>query len=61
LNEFAQNKAGEREEKLPMNARAASVTFLLVLTGFVVFAFLPKTAEIFYGWIPFHAFHYPVQ
>jgi hypothetical protein len=61
LNEFAQNKANERGEKLMMDAKSTWIVFLVTLVGFVVFAFFPRSMEMLYGWIPFHAFHYPVQ
>ncbi len=57
LSEFAQNKANEREDMFTMAAQTASITFLLTMIGFVVFAFFPKMMEMIYGWVPFSAFH----
>jgi hypothetical protein len=59
LDESAQNKANDRERILNIASRASSITFLLSLAGFAVFAFFPGVIKIMYGWMPFYEFCYP--
>jgi hypothetical protein len=60
LDESAQNKANDRERILDIASQASSITFLLSLAGFAVFAFSPGVIKIMYGWMPFYEFCYPV-
>jgi len=53
LTESAQNKANEHERKLDVTVRASSVTFLLAVIAFFVFAFIPRVMVITCDWAIF--------
>jgi len=53
LNESVQNKANEHERKLDVTVRASSVTFVLAVIAFFVFAFIPRVMVMTYPWAIF--------